>query len=203
MSFDTVTSAVDCAKKIMEIYNFVITPDIEFRIGISAGIPVTDKESIFEDTIKMADRLCDTTIKNIAVSSEVKDLYESENLNIELSGEFLNVLNSSEERFINSLMDYIEKEWNNPTLSIDYFTKELGISKSQFYRKMIATTGKSLNVFLKEYRLIKALNLLNKNDENISEIAFQTGFNSPAYFSKRFQEVYGILPSVYSKQNTQ
>ena len=58
----------------------------------------------------------------------------------------------------------------------------------------------SPNTFIKEYRLNKALNLLNKQTNNISEIAFQTGFNSPAYFSKCFQETYGILPSTYLKK---
>jgi AraC-like DNA-binding protein len=51
-----------------------------------------------------------------------------------------------------------------------------------------------------EYRLSRALKLLNKADENISQIAFETGFNSPEYFSKCFHKKFGVLPSTYTKQ---
>ena len=52
MSFDSVTDAIHCGIEINKAYNSAFTPDLEFKIGISAGIPVTDKDSIFEDTIK-------------------------------------------------------------------------------------------------------------------------------------------------------
>jgi len=44
-----------------------------------------------------------------------------------------------------------------------------------------------------------AIELLDKQESNISEIAYQTGFSSPTYFSKCFQEEYGVLPSNYIK----
>ncbi len=96
-------------------------------------------------------------------------------------------------------MDYTEREWRNTALNVDDFSKDLGYSKSQLYRKMISITGQSPNSFIKEYRLNKALKLLHKKNENVSEIAFETGFNTPAYFSKCFQKAYGTLPSVYAK----
>jgi hypothetical protein len=79
MSFDSVTNAIKSAIEIQEIYNCVITPDLQFQIGISAGIPVTNKESIFEDTIKKANYLSYLSNEKVAISKEVKDLYESEN----------------------------------------------------------------------------------------------------------------------------
>ncbi len=200
-SFDSVTNAVLCALEIQEILNINNTygSDIKIKIGLSAGVPVTEKEGIFEDTIKMAECLCDVVKGQIVMSSEVKDLYESENLNISINEKFVHALNPTDEKFINILMDYTEREWCNTTLNADDFSKCLGYSKSQLYRKMIAITGMSPNSFIKEYRLNKALKLLNKRIENISEIAFETGFNSPAYFSKCFQDTFGILPSNYIK----
>lgn len=200
-SFDSVTNAVLCALEIQEILNINNThgSDIKINIGLSAGVPVTEKEGIFEDTIKMAERLCDVVKGQIVISSEVKDLYESENLNIAIDEKLVHALNPADEKFISILMDFTEREWCNTTLNADDFSKCLGYSKSQLYRKMIAITGTSPNSFIKEYRLNKALKLLNKRIENISEIAFETGFNSPAYFSKCFQDTFGILPSNYIK----
>ena len=205
VSFESVTKAVLCAMKMnlkfKELTNEIRESKIELKIGLSAGAPVTGKGEIFEDIIKLAERLCNIAEGQIAVSPEVKDLYESENLNVFLDKEFINALNPSEEKFLNHLMDYTEKTWSNTELKVDDFSINLGLSKSQLYRKMISLTGKSLNTFIKEYRLKKALILLNKKMDNISQIAFDTGFNSPAYFSKCFQETYGIPPSNYIKQH--
>ncbi len=202
-SFKDVSNAVLCALEINNVskQNKKHDSNLTLNIGLSAGLPVTDKDGIFEDTIRMAERLCDNVKGQIAMTAEVKDLFESENLKLSIDEKVVKVLNTNNEKFLNMLMDYTEKEWYNPTLTAEGLGKHLGFSKSQLYRKMIANTGTSPNSFIKEYRLNKALNLLSKKVDNVSEIAFKTGFNSPAYFSKCFQEAYGILPSAYLKRN--
>ena len=97
------------------------------------------------------------------------------------------------------LIEYTKKVWSHSNVNVSDFYKNLGYSKSKLYRTMMSLIGVSPNSFLKNYRLNKALELLTKQASNISEIAYQTGFSSPTYFSKCFQEVYGILPSKYIK----
>ena len=203
-SFKDVSNAVLCALEIQNDanQNKKHPSNLALNIGLSAGLPVTDKDGIFEDTIRMAERLCENVKGLIAMTTEVKDLYESENLERSIDDKIVKVINTNNEKFLNMLMDYTEKEWYNPTLTAEGLSKHLGYSKSQLYRKMIANTGTSPNTFIKEYRLNQALNLLNKQADNISEVAFKTGFNSPAYFSKCFQETYGILPSKYIQQQS-
>jgi len=198
VSFDSVTNAIKSAFEIEEIYNSIITPDLQFQIGISAGIPVTNKKSIFEDTIKKANYLSYIANGKVTITKEVKDLYESENRQISKdSGKKFNVLNSQEEEFLIQLMEYTEKVWWHSHVKVSDFYKNLGYSKSKLYRTMIPLMGMSLNSFLKNYRLDKAIELLDRQASNISETAHQTGFSSPTYFSKCFQDVYGILPSHY------
>ena len=199
MSFTSVTDAVESAIKIQELYNCVITPDLEFNIGISAGIPVTEKESIFEDTINEANYLCKIIKDKIILSPEVKDLFESENQNHPINIKGVKSLSVVEKEFLVSLLEYTETIWNQSTTSVLDFSKKLGYSKSKLYRMMMSIIGKSPNSFIKEYRLNKALELLDRQVLNISEIAYQTGFSSPTYFSKCFYEAYGILPSKYIK----
>ncbi len=202
ISFSTATAAVESAIAIQELHNCVITPDVEFKIGISAGIPVTEKESIFEGTIQEANYLSYIIDGKIILSPEVKDLYESENQNNPININGVIVLNSTEMEFVIRLFEYTENVWTNSnTNAIDY-NKNLGFSKSKLYRTMMPILGKSPNNFLKDFRLNEALQLLDRQASNISEIAYQTGFSSPAYFSKCFQEAYGMLPSKYSKQIT-
>jgi AraC-like DNA-binding protein len=98
-------------------------------------------------------------------------------------------------------MDYVEDVWNNTELDVKSFGKALGYSKSQLYRKLTSLTGKSPNTFLRDYRLNRSLKLLHEQRGNISEIAFQTGFNSLAYFSECFKSKFKILPSKYIQQH--
>lgn len=204
ISFDSVTHAVLCALESQDIFKKLLrardNPPIQLKIGLCGGAPVSEKEGFFEDTIQMAERLCGVVKGQIVVSSEVKDLYESENLNISIGREYINALSSNDGKFLNLLMDYTDREWSNPTLNVDDFSRNLGYSKSQLYRKMIFVTGKSPNSFIRAFRLKKALQLLNKHSDNISEVAYEVGFNSPAYFSKCFQHTFGIRPSTYIRQ---
>ncbi|RAJ12839.1 nickel-binding protein [Arenibacter echinorum] len=200
LSFNSVTNAVLCAQEIHSNINDTskgFNWDYKLNIGLHAGVPVTEKDGIFEDTIKMAERFCEMVHGKIVISPEVRELYESENMNVKLNHKNIKTLSVGEEKFVNLLMDYTEKEWTNAAFNSNDFSKNLGFSKSQLYRKMIGLTGKSPNNFIKDYRLEKALQLLDKKANNISEIAFGTGFNSPAYFSKCFMDNFGILPSKY------
>jgi len=205
VSFISVTDAVLCALKIKFKYKYV-TPKFDatirrIKIALGSGIPVTDKNNIFEEATTLATRMCEIVKDQIVISNEVKELYESENRNAIIDNELIRALTPGEEKFLTKLMDYTESCWNNSSCDVGIFSKELGYSRSQLYRKLMKLTGKSPNNFLKEFRLHKALHLLFKQEGNISETAYQSGFNSPAYFSKCFKDKYGILPSKYTQQH--
>lgn len=198
VSFSNVSNAVHAAIDLQALIKHITgnkNNNRLIKIGLSAGVPVTEKESIFEDTIRSAERLCTFIDGDIIISSEVKELYNSENIKPLAEDKRLVALSPADEKWLHALMDHTEKTWDDVNLKADDFCKPLGISKSQLYRKMIALTGKSPNGFIREYRLAAALQLLHKKAGNISEIAFETGFSSPSYFSKCFQKRYGYIPS--------
>jgi len=199
VSFQSVSNAVHAAFKIQSVFSASVDlkNKITLKIGLSAGVPVTEKQQIFEEAIKIADRMCQVTKGEIVVTSEVKHLYESENADLFHEDETVVALTKEDEKFIAQFMDHMDSVWSDVNLKVDDFTKRVGHSKSQVYRKMMLLTGKSPNTFIKDYRLNEAIKLLNKNEGNISEIAFETGFSSPSYFSKCFQKKYGHFPSGY------
>ncbi len=108
--------------------------------------------------------------------------------------------NKTDLDFINRLTDIIEAEINNPDLDGDYLAKALGISKSGLYKKVNALADVSINIFIRNYRLKKSLELIKNSDSNISEIAYQLGFNSPGYFSRCFSEYFGFAPTKVKRQ---
>lgn len=201
VAFESVSFAINCALAVQNNFknwkDELKTENISLKTGLSAGVPVTDKESIFEDTIKVAERLYYISKAKIIITSEVEDLYKSENLNVFENGEEVQSVTPDDERFLNLLMDFTEANWQDGGLQVDDLGKNLGYSKSQLYRKIISLTGKSPNTFLKDYRLNRALELFRKRDKNVSEVAYETGFNSSSYFAKCFQRKFGLKPSDY------
>lgn len=198
VSFDSVTNAVDCAlavRKELDVNSSSFDKDLMINIGLSSGVPFDEPVDLFSESVQLAHRLCRVVPGELTVSAEVRDLYESENQNNAVPGELIRSLDPGEERFLKFFMDFTENAWNKANLKVEDFCTNLGLSKAQLYRKVKSITGHSLNTFVRRYRLERALDLLLKKKGNISEVAFDTGFNSPAYFSKCFYAAYGVLPS--------
>jgi AraC-like DNA-binding protein len=200
VSLKSVSNAVHAALDIRQLFKEfrkkISHEKVVLKIGLSAGVPVTERKAFFEDAVKLAERMCMTVKEGIVISAEVKELYSSENLNALPEGE-IGFLTQADEKFLTILMECTESSWRDSNLNLDDFCKTLGCSKSQLYRKIVMLTGRSPNEFIRDYRLINALALLNKNTGNVSEIAYETGFSSPSYFSKCFQKRYDHLPSDY------
>jgi len=109
-SFESVSKAVLCARemqlKFRELSYAFERTDISLTIGLSAGVPVNGDKTFFEDTVKSAERMCRIADKGIVVSTEVKELFKSENLNDFIEGGNVIALTSPDEKFLNILMDY-------------------------------------------------------------------------------------------------
>ncbi|AVR45155.1 DUF4242 domain-containing protein [Christiangramia fulva] len=199
ISFKSVSKAIRCAIEIQKHFSERCKANdcsqLSLKTGICPGIPFSGKESFFKDSVQMAKRLYCISDSKMVVSHEVKMLYSDENPDVPLDRELFLLLDPSDEKFINSLMTYMEENWQNPNLQLSDIESFLGSSKSQVYRKLKSLTGTSPNNFIKNYRLQNAFELIKNQIGNISEVAFQVGFNSPSYFAKCFHKRYGILPS--------
>jgi len=169
----------------------------QMKIGLSTGVPVTEKRLMFEDAIRLAERMAVACREDIVVSAEVRELYDGENPAPLATCKGVCCLTPADEQFLTRLMDHAEKNWSDIHLKVDDLNKVVGYSKPQLYRKMIVLTGKSPVTFIKDYRLNEALSLLNKQTGNVSQIAYESGFSSPSYFTKCFQKRYGRSPTEY------
>lgn len=79
-------------------------------------------------------------------------------------------------------------------ISLASVADELHISPEYLSRTFKKQTGTNFNNYLNNIRLQHALELLKDYGLPISEIAMQTGFQSPAYFSKCFKSAFGLSP---------
>jgi signal transduction histidine kinase/DNA-binding response OmpR family regulator len=106
-------------------------------------------------------------------------------------------INSIDVVFINKAKEILEKHLSNKDFGAEEFAREMALSQKQFLRKLKALTNLTINEFIRDFRLQRAANLLSQKAANISEIAFQVGFESLSYFAKTFKEKFGKLPSEY------
>ncbi len=104
---------------------------------------------------------------------------------------------SMDEQFLDKVYQTVEMNISNPDFLIDDLGKEIGMSRSTLYRKIKALTNYSPNEFIKNYRLRVAAKYLRETDLPISEIAYKTGFNNPAYFTSCFRKFHKTSPSNY------
>lgn len=107
---------------------------------------------------------------------------------------------SVQEKFIEELKKIVEKNMGNESFGVEELGEALAMSRSQVHRKLKALTNLPATTFIRNYRLHRAADLLKQDVGNITEIAYQVGFNSQTYFSSSFQELFGCSPTEYKHQ---
>lgn len=106
--------------------------------------------------------------------------------------------NLVDRKFIDKAMSVIGKNITNTDFKVDEFASEMQMGRTLFYNKVKTITGQTPNEFILSERLKRASEmLLNETHKNVSEIAYDTGFNSPRYFSMCFKNHFGVTPSKY------
>jgi signal transduction histidine kinase/AraC-like DNA-binding protein len=99
--------------------------------------------------------------------------------------------------FLEKVLALLEANHNNALFGVEEFTYEIGLSRMQLHRKLKALTGNSPGDFLRQFRLEKAKQLLRLPGIQVSEVAYQTGFNNLSNFAKAFKEFTGLTPSEF------
>lgn len=110
------------------------------------------------------------------------------------------VITSMDEKLIENAIKYVEANISRSDLSVEELSHELGMSRVHLYKKLLQITGKTPIEFIRIIRLKRAAQLLRESQQNVSEVAYQVGFNNPKYFSKYFKDEFGVLPSVYQEK---
>lgn len=105
-----------------------------------------------------------------------------------------------DQQLIGKAVKYVENNMGRSDLTVEELSRELGMSRVHLYKKLLALTGKSPIEFIRVLRLKRAAQYLRESQMNVSEIAYQLGFNNPKYFSKYFKDEYGMTPSEYQEK---
>jgi len=137
-------------------------------------------------------------IKNLILQrNKLKERFRKEIEFSKLSGDSDVV--SMDEQFIRKAKAIVEQNISEPDFTIEDFAGKMALSRVQLHRKLKALTGQSATQFIRTIRLNRAAELLLKKSATVSEIAYDVGFNTLPYFTKCFQEQFGVNPSEFAK----
>lgn len=160
-----------------------------------------------DNTIKGFDTGADAYItkpfnENVLIS-RIKNLIDSRQKLKEQMGNtwlgFDEIKSQSQEdqEFIRHCLEIIYENASNEQFRLKELAEEMNMSQSSLYRKIKKITGMKAVDFMKKAKLKLAANLLLKKNKTINEVAWESGFTDPKYFSKCFVDEYGELPSKY------
>ena len=96
--------------------------------------------------------------------------------------------------FLNKVVAIIEAQMADESFGVSELADQVGMSRSNLLRRVQKLTGLSVSVLIREVRLDKAQQLLKDDSLNVSEVAYQVGFNSVSYFVKCYRELFGYPP---------
>ena len=105
--------------------------------------------------------------------------------------------------FLSRYIEIVKANISNPELDVSVIYEALGMSRTNFYRKVKTATGLSPIELIKNIRLEAGAKLLKESGMNVSEIAQHIGFSSRSYFARSFKAVYGMSPTEYQETASQ
>ena len=141
------------------------------------------------------DNLMNSVLSSTAVSEEVV-----------LEEEKLPEMSPNDRKFMDKLIELMEKNMDNGDLVVDDLVREVAVSRSVIFKKLKTLTGLAPIEFIKEMRINRAAQLIETGEFNMTQISYMVGINDPRYFSKCFKSKIGMTPTEYkdslSKKNT-
>lgn len=108
-------------------------------------------------------------------------------------------LSKYDKEFLEKLRTLVESNYTDEQFNVETLSEKICLSRAQLYRKCKSLTGVSPVEFIRNIRLEHGRELLSTTDLTVTEVAKQTGFTDPAYFSRCYKNYYGTPPSKSSK----
>jgi DNA-binding response OmpR family regulator len=165
----------------------------------------TSRESMLESFRTGVDDYITKPFDETTLKAKILTLIENrrkfqQRFNADMDAHSLNIPEDSyDKKFIDKVLKIIKDNYKDSDFDVNELISQMGVSKTFMNKKMQALTQQSTGPFIRAYRLKVARDLIIKNrithNMNISEIAYEVGFNDPKYFTRCFTKQYNATPS--------
>ena len=100
-------------------------------------------------------------------------------------------------QIVDEAIDYIAKNYADEDLSLNSVSSYVNVSPNHFSMIFSQQTDSTFIKYLTDYRMNKAKEMLRCTNKRSSEIASETGYKDPHYFSFIFKKTQGMTPTQY------
>lgn len=104
------------------------------------------------------------------------------------------------ERKIREMLQYISSNFHE-NIGVKEIADFAGVSKRECFRCFRSQLNSSPNIYLLQFRMNRAAEMILMTDKKINQIASMCGFSSANYFATKFKEIYGMSPKAYRENN--
>jgi len=111
-------------------------------------------------------------------------------------------MKNKDSRLLEKVLTCITDHLNDNQFSVETICTHVGLSERQLQRRLKQIINQTPNQIIRSVRLERAKELLLETPDRIADIAMQTGFFSPSYFSKCFKKNFGVSPSDFIEQRS-
>lgn len=110
-------------------------------------------------------------------------------------------VNSIDKQILEKAKKYVTEHMAHSGFTIEQMSREVGLSRMHFHRKIKALTGLSPAGFVRSIRMHRAAAILSQNNVSIKETMALVGIENADHFRKSFKDQFGVLPSDYQRAN--
>lgn len=137
--------------------------------------------------------------KMLTFLSVIDILAESDEYRYLASISYKNPFNTKDAQRINTLYQFLNKNFKRE-ISLNEAARVANMSTGAFCRFFKSRTQKSFSLFVNELRIGHACKLLMEDDQSVTAIAFECGYQNLTNFNKFFKRITGRTPTQYKKQ---
>lgn len=141
---------------------------------------VAEAKALVKNRKRIQDKISNLTSTSIEEEDNVEDVVS---------------LKEADKLFLKNLHTIIDRHLSEEGFNASFLAKEMNNSYSNFYIKLKALTGQGPQVYLNNYKMNVAMELLKSGQYNVGEVAFKTGFSAISNFSRSFKKRFGYSPS--------
>ncbi len=100
---------------------------------------------------------------------------------------------------LRGILDIIHRHLEDAEFNMSAFCRELGMTRSQLFRKIRSVTNTTPNELIRIVRMKRAARLLRSTELNVTQVMYEVGMKNPSHFAKSFKKYYKVNPAKYRK----
>lgn len=109
------------------------------------------------------------------------------------------IVEDVDKKFLELFENWVSAHISQSDMQAIDFANQMKMGRTTFFKKVKQVTGMPPHEYIRKMRLMRAAELLKDPQLSISEVAYQTGFEDPSYFSRNFKEYFGVTASQFRK----